>query len=166
MLTWTHLNSGFGKTGDLELAWEVNGDPISDDYAGTNDIAAEDLLRLWVKQSYPSAKVETTFGLGTVSIYWSLRGDAMEQAPFARKEMSFYGEDVLKQYSWPVDSATGERLNFNTLPVRDKVWTAKHWDKGGFIQEATGWKPSPFQPVMDVPTVFAAAGLSHLLPRR
>ncbi len=37
--------------------------------------------------------------------------------------------------------------------------TPDHADKGGFIQEATGWKPSPLQPFVNVETLAAACGL-------
>jgi len=32
------------------------------------------------------------------------------------------------------------------LPVQDKLWRPGQAGKGGFIQEATGWKPAILQP--------------------
>lgn len=65
-------------------------------------------------------------------------------------------EDFLTVYAWP-ESAAGERVNFNRLPVRDKLWQGQA-DKGGFIQEATGWKPAPLAPVMHVGQVLRRRG--------
>ena len=62
-------------------------------------------------------------------------------------------EDFLSYYSWPVNSKTGERLNWLTLPVIDKRWVGKHGEKGGFIQEATGWKPAVLQPFVYLPSL-------------
>ena len=68
-------------------------------------------------------------------------------------------ENFLSFYGWPAHSATGEQLNWLTLPVLDKRWNAKRADKGGFIQEATGWKPSILQPFVYLPGLAKASGL-------
>jgi hypothetical protein len=154
--TWKNRQGGdLTHTGDLELYWEVNGDPISDDFT-PDDMSAVDLLEMWAKNYYPNPKVEAIYGPGMVNIYWSVEG---ETAPFGNDPEVFV-EHFLTFYTWPTHVETGERVNFNRLPVRDKQWGPGGMDKGGFIQEATGWKPSPFQPVMHVPTVFAAARLA------
>ena len=164
-LKWRNKQSGYEFRGELHLSWEVHGDPMSDDYSGADDIAAVDLLRRWTDQYYPEAIAETLYGPGAVKIHWSIAGEPFEAAPFSPDVwMLDDEEDFLTFFTWPTNPETGDRLNFNTLPVKDKVWNDQQWDKGGFIQEATGWKPSPFQPVMYVPTVFAAAGLGHLAP--
>ena len=54
------------------------------------------------------------------------------------------------------NSVTGEELNWLTLPVVDKLWNRKRADKGGFIQEATGWKPAIFQPYVYLPSLMSA----------
>lgn len=162
---WRNKTSGYEVNGDLELSWEVHGDPISDDYAGADDISAVDLLHRWTERYYPDAIAETLYGPGAVKIHWFIAGEPFEGAPFSPDVwMLDSEEDFLTFFTWPTATGTGERVNFNTLHVKDKVWTEDHWNKGGFIQEATGWKPSPFQPAMYVPTVFAAAGLGHLAP--
>lgn len=160
---WRNKTSGYDFEGELHLSWEVNGDPISDDYAG-DEISAADLLREWAKRYYPEARAETIYGPGAVKIHWAIAGEPFEAAPFSPEVEVRNEDDFLTYFSWPVHAETGERLNFNTLYVRDKEWNERRWDKGGFIQEATGWKPSPFQPVMFVPTVFAASGLGSLAP--
>jgi hypothetical protein len=55
-------------------------------------------------------------------------------------------------------SETGARLNWLTLPVVDKGWNEAQNDKGGFIQEATGWKPSALQRTVNMPTLLSACG--------
>lgn len=159
---WRNKQNGYEFEGDLLLGWEVNGDPVSDDYTG-DEISAVDLLCAWAGRYYPEAVAETLYGPGAVKIHWYIAGEPFEAAPFSPDVWTLDSEeDFLTFFTWPTNAKTGERLNFNTLPVKDKQWTAEQADKGGFIQEATGWKPSPFQPVMYVPTVFAAAGLGHL----
>jgi hypothetical protein len=44
-------------------------------------------------------------------------------------------------------------MNWFMLPVVDKLWNSERFDKGGFIQEATGWKPSILQPCIYLPTL-------------
>jgi hypothetical protein len=65
-------------------------------------------------------------------------------------------EDFLTFYSWPEDTKTRALLNWLTLPVVDKRWNNQRGDKGGFIQEATGWKPSILQPFVYLPTLLEA----------
>jgi hypothetical protein len=79
-----------------------------------------------------------------------------EAAPFAPNVLS---EDFLTHYTLPAHAKTGERLNWARLPVLDRGWNETTADKGGFIQEATGWKPSPLQPTMDYLAIGRAAGL-------
>lgn len=75
------------------------------------------------------------------------------------------GEDTFgKFFTTPRNAATDEVINWNRVPVRDKLWNADRDDKGGFFQQATGWKPSPFQPSVYLPGVLKAAGFSSLAP--
>ena len=59
---------------------------------------------------------------------------------------SAYAKDFLSFFTWPEDAETGKPLNWLELPVVDKLWRPNRADKGGFIQEATSWKPSILQP--------------------
>lgn len=68
-------------------------------------------------------------------------------------------EDFLTHFTTPVHAETGEPINWARLPVVDRGWNPSRGDKAGFVQEATGWKPSPLQPVMDMRQIGAAAGL-------
>ena len=59
-------------------------------------------------------------------------------------------KDFLTYFTSPVSATSGEPLNWLRLPVVDKLWRPGRGDKGGFIQEATGWKPSPLQPLIHI----------------
>ncbi len=55
---------------------------------------------------------------------------------------------------------TGERVNWNSLPIPDAHWTPDQADRGGFVQEVTGWKPSSLQPFVNVELLARSAGLA------
>lgn len=79
-----------------------------------------------------------------------------EAAPFSRSDPE--QRDFLMYFSWPEDE-NGDRLRWTSLPVRDKLRRPDHADKGGFIQELTGWKPSPLQRLADVDRLAVACDL-------
>lgn len=140
---------GYERQSDLQLYWEVNCTSMSDDYL-PSEIDAIDLLRMWRRKYAPGDQVP---------IYWSI-WPMHETAPFQPSEIAWAdGRNFLTYYSWPTNVATGERLNFNRLPVMDFAWNEERGDKGGFFQEATGWKPAPLQPYAPVKQILAAAGL-------
>lgn len=73
------------RTSPLELSWEVNGDPISDDWT-PEEISAVDLLRLWIERHVPDQSAAEQFGPGMVRISWFVvghPGGTFELAPFA-----------------------------------------------------------------------------------
>lgn len=145
---WTYrsLESDFTRTEALELSWEVNGDPISDAYV-PSEISAHELFDMWVR------KYGSDNG-GLASIYWTV-SPVMETAPLQVEP--FHDMNFSTYWTDPVDARTGEPINWMTLPVVDKRWNSQRGDKGGFIQEATGWKPSPLQPFVTVQSLAAAA---------
>lgn len=156
--TWQNKSSGYLSTGPLYLAWEVWYDPITDDYL-LEDASAHELLGAWCDR-LPDERTEEHFGPGAVGIGWYIAGKALlESAPFQVRRIGHDAEDFLSHFTWPENEATGERLNFNRLSVKDRLWREGRADKGGFIQEATGWKPSALEPVMWAGAVLAAAGL-------
>ncbi|NDK32438.1 hypothetical protein FH975_11780 [Nesterenkonia sp. Hz 6-5] len=128
----------------LELSWELKGDPISDDYT-SSEISAERLFAKWLRKP----DIENAQNL---RIDWVVL-PVGEDAPFRGED-----EDFLSFYTWPVHSETGERLNWTQVPVQDKGWSAECQDKGGFIQEFPGWKPSPLQRNLHLPTLLSAIG--------
>jgi hypothetical protein len=155
------LESGVEFEMPLSLYWEINGDPITDDYT-PEEISARELWDLWVER----------YGSNVMPIMWMVHGDAKaEFAPpslqpqlrdlLSRDLKSDSEEGFLAYYPWPVDSATGEHLRWSSLPVEDKLWRPGNATKGGFIQEATGWKPSPLQSHADIKILAMAAGLKQ-----
>lgn len=84
--------------------------------------------------------------------------------PVADESWESDDPDFLDIYTWPRHAGTGERLQWSRLPVIDKVWRTDNLPSlytktGGFIQEATGWKPAPLQPYVNVHDLAAMSGL-------
>ena len=142
-------------TGRLVAVWEVAFDPISDNFT-PDEISAVDLFKQWareVRPRYPDL---------LIPIDWYIDGPdsaKFESAPFQHPRGKRSQDSFLTFYHWPEDPETGERLSWLRLPVVDKGWSpgfAKipgSITKGGFIQEATGWKPSILQPYVYLPSL-------------
>ena len=151
-VTWKvrHRQLGFEWEGVLVAYWEAALDPISDEYT-PREIDAQDLFYEWVKQ------IKKKYPNNLVPIFWFVRCE--EQGKFEYMPFQFdhfqsqQQENFLTFFTWPVNSITGEKLNWLTLPVIDKLWNSKRCDKGGFIQEATKWKPSILQPYVYLPSL-------------
>lgn len=144
---WNIINRTNPGDGDrqaeaLELHWFLEGDHISDDFT-PDEADARELFKRWLR------KVNTD---GDLKVSWMVMGVG-ELAPFTDE-----GTDFLTYYGWPVHAETGERLNWLTLPVQDKGWRVGKGDKGGFIQEVTGWTPSALQRSVHMPTLLKACG--------
>jgi hypothetical protein len=152
--TWRvqFLGNSEGWEGELRAYWEVQLDPMSDDYT-PREISALDLLGKWA-----SAVKEKVQG-DLVPIHWFVESPGhgkFERLPFQFNHLVAIDPepgDFLTFFSWPVKASTGEPLNWVTLPVVDKLWNGERADKGGFIQEATGWKPAILQPFVHLPTL-------------
>ncbi|MEU4439117.1 hypothetical protein [Micromonospora chalcea] len=155
----THRSS-YNRTVPLDLYWELDGDPLTDDWT-PDEITAAELWDRWIDRyiNRPRRPRPTPY---TVTIYWSVQGPGVsETAPFqdwTSRDLSRQPEDFLSFYTWPVDPKTGERLQWTRLPVVDKLWQP-HGTKGGFIQELTGWKPSPLQTTVNIDQIAQAAGV-------
>lgn len=167
---------GHAQTEELVLIGELNGSSLTDAYLFT-DISAEDLWQKWVDEyaNYAHEKWPTHYQPGDVTISWfvttpRVRG-ILEAAPYEVQPPrnpaleEFFGDvpyepqHFLAHYHPPVNAQTGEPLNWLRLPVLDRAWNETAGDKGGFIQELTGWKPSPLQPTVNVLQLGRAAGL-------
>lgn len=151
----------------LELYWEVEGSSMSDDY-WPEEISATELLREWWRK-YGRNDYSESYGIspGVNPIFWYIGGNGcFESAPFCQmkrelcKRRGFKDEDFFTFFSWPESEQTGESLRFCDLPVPDERWSEDHADKGGFIQEALGWKPAPFQPYADFKALAATARIA------
>lgn len=126
----------------LELEWSVpEAAYFSDNYL-PEDIGAGELLERWAKEHA---------GIRTLPIHWIITApEILEKAPFCGED-----EDFLSFYTHPW--VPTRLLNFAELPVKDQTWRiGEDRGKAGFIQEATGWKPSPLQGSMDLGTVMEA----------
>ena len=136
----------------IVAVWEAHLDPISDDYT-PSEISAPDLFTLWAR------RVSERHPNGLVPIYWfvDVRGETVrtfEYMPFQLDHLRRYNkEDFLSFFSWPTNPQSGRQLNWLNLPVVDKLWRRRRADKGGFVQEATGWKPSILQPFVYLPSL-------------
>lgn len=172
---WTYRsrrNPVYGPTTTLGLTYELNGSALSDDYDPAETSAA-DLWDLYVDR-YGEGRPEWGYAPGVVHIFWYVSGHTgagadgpFEEAPFQRYppdslwDGGHVSEHFLTSFTWPRHAETEERLNFARLAVVDKAWNSIRADKGGFVQELTGWKPSPLQPTVDLRQLAAAAGLSR-----
>ena len=140
----------------LRAYWEVVLDPISDDFSPETK-SAPDLMRLW------QGRIEgRKFPEGLVPIYWYVDSPdsvVFESMPFQHQHYPGQTrEDFLTFFTWPTNVETGERLNWLRLPVVDKGWNSHRSDKGGFIQEATGWRPAILQPFVYLNSLTKALG--------
>jgi hypothetical protein len=147
------LTSNYEWEGVLVAYWEVSLDPISDDYT-PKEIDVRELFHKWERQ------VRKNHRNGLVPIHWFVEcreEGKFNYMPFQFNHFSNYShEDFLTFFTWPVNPETGERLNWLTLPVADKLWNSRRADKGGFIQQATGWKPAILQPYVYLPALSSA----------
>lgn len=146
----------------LQLMYIFDGSPLSDGYT-PEEISAGELWRRWVDEhAAPAAdKDPDILALGEVRIAWFVADavtDSFEAAPFLPPKWGS-GEHFLRLYTHPVNSVTGEPLNFLRLPVQDYAWEPGRGDKGGFVQQLLGWKPAPLTPKVNVRQLADAANL-------
>lgn len=169
---WTFQARGtsYNQTVELALLPELDGDHLTDEYVPA-DITAPELWAMWVKK-FADAQHKARpddYDPGEVRIHWTVttpsRGNVFELAPHsydtraARTSPYTPHDNFGTIYNPPVHAVTGEPMNWLRLPVLDRGWNDTVGNKGGFIQEVTGWKPSPLQPTVDVRQIGAAAGL-------
>lgn len=124
--------------------WELEGDPISDDFI-PSEINAKDLFFVWrdsIKDRYEN---------NLIPIYWFAKSKnpngKFETMPlcFHSNVTNDYHKNFLTYYDIPYNENLDE-IRWVDIPIVDKLWNKRHCDKGGFIQSATGWKPSILQP--------------------
>ncbi|MFJ1744242.1 hypothetical protein ACIOG4_37025 [Streptomyces microflavus] len=159
---WTFTSRSGGPTQTEELALHAlpGGAEQSDGYL-PDEITAEDLWAKWaggVADSYHNQHPDQ-FRPGEIPIYWTVTRPGMDGIFEPPPHVPSHPENFLTHYTHPVNAVTEERLNWLRLPVLDREWNSTEAHKGGFIQQATGWKPSPLQPTMDIRQIGAAAGL-------
>ncbi len=113
---WRHRQSGAHWEDELWAYWEVELDPISDDFT-PQDISAQELLKRWV------VRVRKKYPNGLVPIHWFVKSrQALDRMPFQfDHKAGAFPDNFLTHYTWPISSLTGEPLNWLTLPVVDKL---------------------------------------------
>lgn len=133
--------------GSLEAVWEVHLDPMSGDYL-PDEISAEDLFEKWAEQVKDHDLISIDWYVQSQNGSSSLK---LEVMPFQHDAVK-WDTHFLTYWTWPTNIETGEPLNWLSLPVVDKLWSVEPYraDKGGFIQSATGWKPSILQPFVSL----------------
>jgi hypothetical protein len=137
----------------LRLDYEIPYSRITDNY-GPDERNADELLEEWlasvdVMQGEDMSRLD--LGPGWLYIRWGVTSpddNVAEHAPFQVVDPP--PEDFLTHFTWPVNAETGEPINWLRVPVVDSFWRADRADNGGFLQEATGWKPAALQPVVHV----------------
>ena len=132
--------------GEFRLVYEVDLDPISDDYYW-DDVDPKQLFREWFKKV--DRKHGGKYRGGIVPIYWFVEGPGVFE--FAQREQ--HGlisprDGFLSYYGKPV-TPSGRVVEVHDLPVIRKRWDAGQADKGGFLPVATGWEPHPMQADVD-----------------
>lgn len=147
---------------ELVLYAEPLGCWVTDDFV-PDEITPRQLWDRWVAN--PDIYLDEA--RTQVHIRWSVTTPQVlghfEAAPFATDHPELEDtlhENFLTFFSWPVNTVTGERLNWLRLPVLDRGWKGQRADKGGFIQELLGWKPGPLQPHMNPGQLAQAAGIA------
>ncbi|MEV7405385.1 hypothetical protein AB0N93_33955 [Streptomyces sp. NPDC091267] len=169
---WTFRARGtdYVQTTELALLSELNGSSITDEHV-PEETSAQDLWTMWVDKhaDYQHKEQPTDYHPGEVRVYWTVTTPALrdlfELAPHSfdsratRTGAYMPPENFATFYTSPVNALTREPLNWLRLSVLDRGWNTTAAHKGGFIQEVTGWKPSPLQPTVDIRQLGAAAGL-------
>jgi hypothetical protein len=124
---------GHAWRSDLWLVYEVSGDPISSNYT-PDERCSWELFMDWL-DDYS----------GDLPIYWFIEGNTgvFESAPDAPNRHPD-DEDFLDHFTVPFSKRTHTAMQFQLLRVADRSWE-NGGNKGGFINDVTGWKPHPYQ---------------------
>jgi len=148
--TFRSVDGGHVVKGELLAYWEVESDAISDSYS-PDEISSVELFQKWMESivgQYPT---------GLIPIHWFVSCEELGLFSYMPLQFNHFGdqsiEGFLNAYSWPVQGGNETRLNWRDLPVIDKLWISNQSTKGGFIQQATGWKPSILQPYVYLPSL-------------
>ncbi|MFF1320643.1 hypothetical protein ACFVZZ_14595 [Streptomyces chartreusis] len=173
LFTFRSRESGYAYRQELVLAASpAIGDVIDADVRGAQSALV--LWPLWAADAHLyHERWPDSFRPGEIPISWTVmtrpgtEGGIYERAPFHPDERRLPGlpmadeptEDFLTFHTEPLLADNEERMNWLRLEVLDRAWNETGADRGGFIQEATGWKPSPLQAIMNVIDVARAAGV-------
>lgn len=132
---FTSLQSGYKWQADLVLYPELDCSAMVADF---NELDGEGQFEEYVQylQRHHPEWIEAD----AVPIIWSVhssQGGIFEAAPFTEWALKTE-QDFLTSFSWPVDAATSEPLDWYQLPVVN--------DRYPDFAQALAWTPSPLQP--------------------
>lgn len=122
---------------ELVLWWELDYEAITDDYLPSEADHFE-LFHEWERHLRRRRRGPD------LPIWWFVVGPNICEYAFPDDKAPFTGS--FEDYYYLGDAAGTYQMEVDVLPVAHKRWTLHQADKGGFIQEATDWKPSPLQP--------------------
>lgn len=129
---------------DLVLWWELDHETITDDYTA-DEIDAFDLFDRWVRITRRRVARQGTVDL---PIWWFVVGSKV--CEFAGPSDDYPDGPHFAKFYYLGDGSGRYQIDIDALPVADKKWTTQQADKGGFIQQVTGWQPNPLQPTVSL----------------
>lgn len=149
--TWRYRNleSGYEFTNRLHLEPEIDGSPMVGDL-DTDD--GEEQLAAYAR--YAERRLEHDWAADRIRIHWFVSSDQGQFSGAPWTDLAG-GPTFLDEFTWPVDAASGEPLDFFRLPVvmdRFPAWA-----------HALGWTPAPFTPAIPLRSRMASLrGLPRL----
>lgn len=124
------------RTTELVLWWELDYDSITDDYL-PGEADCFELFDEWERQLRRRGRGPD------LPVWWFVIGPNI--CEHAGGHGAGDAEGFTSHY-YLGDAAGNYQMEVDVLPVAAKRWTTDTLgDKGGFVQEATGWQPSPLQ---------------------
>lgn len=133
-----YSNRRYGRVREssLFLYPEIDGSSCVDDCDSDDGFDQLDYFVDRVREWWPDK-----WEADAVPISWFVRSDAGENecefAPFTNHPV-MDGRNFLDYFTWPVDIATGEPIDWFKLPIRNERFPE--------FAKALDWTPSPFQP--------------------
>ena len=128
---------GHVRESSLYLYPEINCSPCVDYCDSDDGIDQLDYFVDYIRERYPDQ-----WEADAVPIAWFVCSDAgrneCEFAPFTNDPILGHHKNFLDYFTWPVDIATGELVDWFKLPVQNRRFPE--------FAQALDWTPSPFQP--------------------
>ena len=135
------------------LIYELNYETMCDDF-DCNEVTAHDMFAIWANR----LKKDDRYKNGLVDIHWfaTIPGAAkFERVPFQYDHLAEIRSYPERHWLTAYDS---DPINWLKCRIKDKRWRApQNGESYGFIQDATGWKPSALQPFVFLPSLIYAA---------
>ena len=126
---------------ELVLWWELDYEMITDDYL-PGEADCFELFEEWDsilrRKKLPDER----------PIWWFVVGPGV--CEFAQGDPSAPNTGHFNEHYYLGDAAGNYRMDIDVLPVASKNWRSGNADKGGFIQQATGWQPTPLLPTVSL----------------